>query len=326
MRRIVLGLGLAAWLGCSGSADSDAFRGSTTSGTRATPRSSSGGGAGGAGSTSTSSSGSTATSSGTGAGGSGQGGSSTSTSSGAGGASSSSSGSGGGAGGGPALVAEVYAHSSATLFKLDPITKAVTTIGNFVNCNGSVIDIAIDKVGNMYGTMFTGLAIIDKSNAVCTVVQAGSYPNSLSFVPEGTVDPNEEALVGYNGSTYVRIDKVTGAISNIGNLGGGYVSSGDMVSLIGGGSYLTVNGNGCGDCIVEVNPTTGALVQMIGPLGYGSVFGLAYWGGVAYGFNNSGQLFQIDVGNGSTTPIPIPNAPPGLSFWGAGSTTAAPHM
>jgi len=207
------------------------------------------------------------------------------------------------------------------------MTKAVTTVGAFTGCFDSVIDIALDKNGAMWGTMFSGLAQIDKGTAACTVVANGSYPNSLSFVPEGTVDPNEEALVGYEGATYVRIDKVTGMKTTIGSLGNqGYSSSGDMVSLIAGGSYLTVNGPNCFDCIVEVDPTTGALVNVIGPLGFGSVFGLAYWAGVAYGFDDAGELFQIDITTGVSTLIPIPNAPAFLSFWGAGSSTAAPHM
>jgi hypothetical protein len=288
------------------------------------------GGAGGAGTTSSGMTTSTASASGGagpgGAGGAGTGGSpGTGGTGGAGTGGSPGTGGTGGAPPPPPPTAEVYAHSAGTLYKLDPITKAVTTVGNFSNCNGSVIDIALDKNGVMYGTMFSGLVLIDKLTAGCTVIALGAYPNSLSFVPEGTVDPLEEALVGYNGGTYVRIDKVTGAQSNIGNLGGGYSSSGDMVSLIGGGSYLTVNGNGCGDCIVEVDPTTGGLVSLIGPLGHSSVFGLAYWGGVAYGFNDFGELFEIDVTTAATVVIPIPMAPPGLSFYGAGSTTAAPH-
>jgi hypothetical protein len=56
---------------------------------------------------------------------------------------------------------------------------------------------------------------------------------------------------------------------------------------------------------------------------FGQVWGLAYWGGVAYGFTSGGLLFQIALENAATSPIPIPNAPPGLAFWGAGSSTAA---
>jgi len=231
---------------------------------------------------------------------------------------------GGGTGGGQPVEAEVFAHSASTLFKLDPLTKVVTTVGPFNGCNGSVIDIAIDKNGLMFGTTFGGLFRIDKANANCTSISTGSYPNSLSFVPKGTVDSGQEALVGYVGGSYVRIDTTSGAVTTIGALGNGYSSSGDIVSVIGGGTYLTVNGNGCGDCIVEVNPTTGSFVKLIGPLGQSSVFGLAFWGGVAYGFNDGGKLFSIDLSNGVSTLIPMPNAPSGLSFWGAGSTTAAP--
>jgi hypothetical protein len=217
----------------------------------------------------------------------------------------------------------VFGHSADTLYKLDPVTKAVTLIGPLSGC-GTTIDIALDKNGKMFGTSPDGLYAIDKTTAKCTEIATGnSYPNSLSFVPQGTVDPNNEALVGYNGSTYVRIDTATGAVTNIGVLQGGYFSSGDIVSVINGGTYLTVNGNGCGDCIIEVNPKTGDFKQMIGDLGHAGVYGLAFWGGAAYGFDDAGELFQIDLKNAKTTTIPLMGVQV-LSFYGAGSTTAAP--
>jgi hypothetical protein len=98
------------------------------------------------------------------------------------------------------------------------------------------------------------------------------------------------------------------------------------VSVINGGTYLTVNGNGCSDCLLQIDPVTGDLIQNWGHLPYTQVFGLAYWGGAAYGFTNGGELFEISFGNGvvGTTPIPVPGAPADLSFWGAGSSTAVP--
>ena len=232
---------------------------------------------------------------------------------------------GGAGGGGETFVAEVFGHSAGELYKLDPITKQVTSVGPFQGCS-SVIDIAIDKDGDIFGTTFSGLYSIDKLTAGCTQISTGSYPNSLSFVPVGTVDASAEALVGYNGGTYVRIDTVSGAVSTIGSIGGGLSSSGDIVSVIGGGTYLTVTGPGCGDCLIRVDPTTGSLQQNYGPIGYSQVFGLAFWGGAAFGFTNAGQLFQIDFNGNtvSTQAIAIPSAPPGLSFWGAGSSTKAP--
>lgn len=226
----------------------------------------------------------------------------------------------------PQTPGEVFGHSAGTLYKLEPYSKQVTVIGNFQGCS-TVIDLAIDKDSNIIATTFGGLYWIDKTNAKCTLIANGSYPNSLSFVPAGTLDPNNDVLVGYQGSTYVRISTTSGQVQQIGNIGSGFSSSGDIVSVKGGGTYLTVNGNGCGDCLIEVDPKTGALVKNWGPTGYGSVFGIAFWAGSVYGFTDYGQLFEMTFVNGQLVvsgEIPIPNAPGNLSFWGAGSTTIAP--
>lgn len=224
----------------------------------------------------------------------------------------------------PNFESEVFGQSSDMLYKLDPKTKNVSVVGKFSGCS-SVIDIALDKDSNLFGTTFDGLWSINKKNAACTKIAGGSYPNSLSFVPQGTVDANEEALVGYLDSDYVRIDKSTGKVSTIGGLTGGYISSGDIVSVKGGSTFLTVKGNECGDCLFEVNPKTGDMVKNWGKIDYGSVFGLAFWAGSVYGFTDGGELFEITFNGGAiqTTEIPT-GGPSDLSFWGAGSTTAAP--
>jgi len=89
-----------------------------------------------------------------------------------------------------------------------------------------------------------------------------------------------------------------------------------------------VVGPGCnaGDCIVEIDPADGTVLQNYGALPYEEVFGLAFWAGRAYGFARQGVLFEIEFNGGSvsTTPIPFPVAPPDLEFFGAGSTTSAP--
>jgi hypothetical protein len=225
----------------------------------------------------------------------------------------------------PDLVAEVYGHSADTLYRLDPDTKAVTVVGPFAGCT-SVIDIAIDATSRLFGTTSSSLYAIDKATAKCTHIASGSYPNSLSFVPKGTVDANVEALVGYEGSDYVRIDPSTGVKIKIGSLGQGLVSSGDIVSVKGGPTYLTVTGSGCSDCLVEVDPKTGALTKNWGDVKHANVFGLAFWAGSVYGFDDVGELFEVKIVGGAltTTAIAIPGGGSGLSFWGAGSTTSAP--
>lgn len=237
-------------------------------------------------------------------------------------------------------VGEVFAHSDNTLYKLEPVSKTVTVVGTFDCLTGADMwDIAVDRDGNMFGSAnsISGgqLVRITKSTAHCeVVVSSDSLPNSLAFVPAGTLDPNEEVLVGFDRSNYVRIDKVTGAVQPIGSLnpnstGESFESSGDIVSIIDDKTYVTVKpllgGTTYGtDTIVEIDPVTGKVLHEIGNTGFYGLWGLAYWGGVAYGFSESGQLCQIDLTTGQGTGIPIPNLPSGLSFWGAGVTTAAP--
>ena len=216
----------------------------------------------------------------------------------------------------------VYAHSPDTLYKVDPIAKTMTTVGPFSGCS-SVIDLAIDQNQKAWVTTFGGVYHLDLTNANCTLITTGTYPNSLSFVPAGTLDPSVEALVGYFDSTYVRIDPTTGAVTTVDALTNGYSSSGDIVSVKGGGTFLTVTGNGCGDCLLQVDPKTGAMIQNYGSLNHGAVFGIAFWAGTVYGFDDAGELFSITWSGKSIVTTNIQTTP-GLEFWGAGSTTSAP--
>jgi hypothetical protein len=235
----------------------------------------------------------------------------------------------------PPMTAVVYAESPNTLYKLDPTTNAISVVAPFSgdcaargDCN-YVIDIALDEMSNGYattsGTLSGALYSFDPKTAVTKFIHAGTYPNSLSFVPKGTLDPSVETLVGYDGAVYIKIDTTTGIITPVGKLTGGYTSSGDIVSVIGGGTFLTVKGAACGDCLLQVDPKTGDIIQNYGSVNHPSVFGLAFWGGVAYGFDDMGVVFSITFPGGklTTNDIPIPGMGPG-QFFGAGSTTSAP--
>jgi len=195
--------------------------------------------------------------------------------------------------------AEVWGHSPDSLYKVDPNTKAVSVQGKFDGCT-NVTDLALDSASNMYVTTQDGFYKVDKTTAKCTEISMGSYPNSLSFVPAGTLDPSVEALVGYVGDQYVRIDPSSGKISMLGHLnaGSGVVSSGDIVSVKGGPSYLTVTGGSkCSnmDCLIEVDPASGAMKTNYGSIGHPSVFGIAFWAGTVYAFDDKGEVFSIDI-------------------------------
>jgi glutamine cyclotransferase len=227
----------------------------------------------------------------------------------------------------------VYAHSPTTLYRMDPIGKEVSLVGDF-DCitNTEMWDIAIDSTGYMVGSGPDRLVKIDPANATCKTLAKGTFPNSLTFIPKGTLDAEVEALVGFRESEYVRIDPVNGKITVIGNLnpnpsGKDWESSGDVVSIIDDKTYLTVHPVATSwlgsDTIVEVDPITGKVVKVIGDTGTGKLWGLAYWDSVAFGFSSDGALVQIDLGTGAGKSVPLPNKPVDLSFYGAGVTTAA---
>lgn len=241
-------------------------------------------------------------------------------------------------------VHEIYGHSDKVLYRLDPKTNDVVEVGSFRGC-APVVDLAMDENANIFADSYDALYTVDKTTGECTQIATGKdLPNSLAFVPRGTVDGDREALVGFDDADYVRIDVATGQKSRIGSLkAGNLISSGDIASVKGGSTYLTVkpnpkvstktcqNDKECkrcmdADCLVEIDPSDGHMIKNWGPIEHKDVFGLAFWGGKVYGFDKSGQLFEVTFGTSQiiTKDIPIPSKPSDLSFWGAGSSTSVP--
>lgn len=225
----------------------------------------------------------------------------------------------------PTGAGEVFGHSDNTLYRVDTVTRAITEVGTFNGCT-NVNDIALDETSSIYASTATELFYVETNTGNCTRIATGTFPNSLSFVPAGTLEADRETLVGFQGGDYVRIDQKTGAVTKVGAIGGGLQSSGDIVSAKGGKTFVTVTGPGCSDsdCLIEIDPKTGALAHNWGPIGKTQVFGLAFWAGDLYAFTNAGELVLVTIDTGVlvATPIPITNAP--KTFRGAGSTTSAP--
>lgn len=279
---------------------------------------------------------------------------------------SSSGGSSGGSSGDPGDLeggtanGRIYAHTPKTLYLFEPVTKKLTSIGDF-DCLGTdqMIDIALDRGGAMFGTAFHKFVSIDPTNAKCTVIKEIAstefYPNSLSFVPVGVLDPTKEVLVGYVQSTvsgklykdtYARIDTSNGNMTIVGQEGdlnppGGvgipakyYDVAGDVITLINDNNkayvileddkYTDAGAASTTNHLAEIDPKTGTITKIIGPTNQLKTYGFAYWAGKGYGFSDDGRITEINMTTGATTTVTKLDG--GVAWYGAGVTTDAPKQ
>lgn len=257
-------------------------------------------------------------------------------------------------------VGKVYVHTADTLFVFDPLAAkgagSITEIALF-DClvpGDQMIDIALDRSNNMYGTSFAGFLKISPTDAKCSyIAKASNLPNSLAFMPVGTVDATQEALVGFgfdaanSANQFLRIDVNTGKTSLIGNLnppdrsgqGTQYEASGDIIGLSRGGNraFVTVKqvppdggvASILSDSLAEIDPKTGAIKTVHGETGFNGLFGLGQWAGQAYAFSgdpdgvDTGKVVKIDLETGVATAVAIDAGSP-VAWFGAGVTTLAP--
>lgn len=237
-------------------------------------------------------------------------------------------GNGGGSGGGNGETVYVYAHSSSTLYRIDPDTLMVQQVGAFnwgAVGSDQMTDIAIDKTGAMIGVSFDRVYKVDSTNAQTTLLSNaldGTF-NGLSFVPAAMLgQTGDDVLVGTRNSDgkVFRIDPMTGSATAIGDMGG-FASSGDLVAVDGFGTVQTALGT-ASDQLVRLAPQTFAASPIGSGTGYSQIWGVAYWKNKIYGFTNGGQFVLIDPVTGSA--MMVQNT--GVNWWGAGVTTVAPVL
>lgn len=225
--------------------------------------------------------------------------------------------------------AAVFAHTSDQLFRVDPDTFDVTLVGTFGGdaSGDSITDIAIDGGGQMVGISYTRVYRIDAQTAVATRAGNGTLPqmfNGLSFVPslEAFGTPGPDILIGSRNSDgkIFRVDPATGGATEIGDMGGGYVSSGDIVAVSGFGIVATVGASVGPDTLVRLAPTTFAATPIGSSTGWDNLWGIGFWKGKVFGFAESGPFVTVDTATGAGTLVDDS----GQAWWGAAVTTAAP--
>jgi len=235
----------------------------------------------------------------------------------------------------------IYAHSRDTLYTFSPDTLTVTEVGRFELPDGTqapyMLDLAVDAEGSVYTSSDTSLYVVDPETAGVTEVGDFGLTDeqlfALSFLAEGELRAGETPLVGAtNAGAYYEIDVDTAEATYLGSYPDGWLSSGDIVSVADLGTFATVKRDDFpSDVLVQIlfAADGSSTVSVRGPIksateDFQQLFGLGYWGRKMYGFDNAGQLLEIDRDTGAAELV---TADTGTEhFWGAGVTTRAPVL
>jgi hypothetical protein len=217
----------------------------------------------------------------------------------------------------------VYANTANELFRVDPRTLTVASVGRFAfpddGQDHQMTDIAVNAEGELWGITFNAIYRIDANTARCTLVSPlqGQY-NGLTFVPAGVLHPSSEVLVAVEGAgSYFVVNTRDGRAQRLGMLGA-YASSGDLVSVAHTETWAIVKVRG-EDHLARVDLRRG-VTTLVGPTGVDDIWGLGYWRTRLYGFAEGGTFVTIDPTTGRATEV----SRTGNAWWGAGVTTLAP--
>lgn len=230
----------------------------------------------------------------------------------------------------------VYAHSDTTLYSVDPRTNRFARIGDFSFPRGTSVadmtDIAVDSDGAITGTAGDAVWRIDARTGACTRVVTlpeRRFFVGLSWVPRGVVDAGNEVLVGAttDGALW-RIDLSTGRATQLFTLprasGQSWEISGDLVSIDGDATYITLRRTGASSTSPDVLGVVdfrnrGLRIVSTNGVGFSRVFGLGYWRQTLYGFTRAGEFITINTRTSAGRRVSMPT----MQFSGAGVTTIA---
>ncbi|MBX3271810.1 MAG: hypothetical protein KF729_16200 [Sandaracinaceae bacterium] len=235
----------------------------------------------------------------------------------------------------------IYAHSRDTLYTFSPYTNTVSEIGVFRHADGTpagfMLDLAVDAAGAVFTSGDETLFAVDPLTAVVTVVGdfdlATERLFALSFLTPSESPDGTEMLVGAtNEGVVYAVDRVTARTRRLGTYPEGWLSSGDIVSIDGLGTFATLRRSDYpGDVLARIlfARDGSSTVTVVGPVRSGAedfrqLFGLGYWGRDVFGFDNMGRLLRLDRATGATEVVTT--ATGATQFWGAGVTTQAPVL
>ena len=203
----------------------------------------------------------------------------------------------------------VYAHSSSVLYEVDPFLMTISNISSVP----SLYDFDTDMSGTLYGiSPPSSVYMFDDSTLSWNQIATLSHNNGT--LNGFCIDSSNNAYATVGNAIY-SIDTDNGNVALIGNLGGGFQSSGDCVVDKVDGIYMTSPANG-GDDLIRIDAATGE-GTLIGNTGFGGIYGLTSAWGYMFGFAGNGSLVRIDKTTGASTLL---HTFPNIIFYGSASS------
>jgi len=219
---------------------------------------------------------------------------------------------------GPPVVTptSMFVHSDTTLYAVDDQNFDLIHIGEFgLGEEDLITDLAVTPDGAVYAISSDNVFAIDSETgeASLTTEFDGGLNVGMTFLDSG------ELLVAEKDGTVRKVDPQSGDVMMVGVFGGGYGTAGDLVAVSDGTMFAIAEDlegdEGDSNVLVTIDPASGEVDDVIGPLGFADVFGCAYARGHVYAFTKGGDIIEVDRTTGAGT---LKRSYGELTFWGAG--------
>ncbi len=219
---------------------------------------------------------------------------------------------------GPPVITptSMYVHSDTTLYAVDDQNFDLLHIGEFgLGEEDLITDLAVTPDGSVYAISSDNVFEVasDTGDATLSTEFDGGLNVGMTFLDSG------ELLVAEKDGTVRRVDPESGDVMMVGKFGGGYGTAGDLVAVSDGTMFAIAEDlDGEDDdpnVLVTIDPETGNVDDVIGPIGFAQVFGCAYARGHVYAFTKGGDIIEVDRTTGAGT---LRRSYSDMTFWGAG--------
>lgn len=214
----------------------------------------------------------------------------------------------------------MFVHSDTTLYAVNDQDFDLLYIGDFgLGEEDLITDLAVTADGSVYAISSDNVFAVDSETgeAELTTEFDGGLNVGMTFLESG------ELLVAEKDGTVRKVDPQSGDVTPVGKFGEGYGTAGDLVAVSDGTMYAVAQDlegePGDSNVLVTIDPDSGQVDRVIGPIGFPDVFGCAYARGKVYAFTKGGDIIEIDRMTGEGT---IKRSYRDVGFWGAGVSPA----